>query len=137
MTSFHDPDNAEHRDLKKGIEQGAGLPDIVSPETVLDGLQAAGFEVIEARDLAEESDPETPWHSALDDLDVTRRNSPGTTSGRRVAAWMAKARQGRAFAPKGTTKVLQLLDLFGKSTKGAGRLGIFTPMFYFKARKPE
>ncbi len=136
MTSRYDPDNAEHRALKKGIERGNAVPDVAAPATVLAGLEAAGFEVVEARDLAPESDPETPWYSILDQREAKPVSSPGTTGGRRVAALLAQARQGLAFVPKGTSEVLALLDRLVDSTRDAGRLGIFTPLFYFKARKP-
>ncbi len=136
MTSRYDPDNAEHRALKKGIERGNAVPDVAAPATVLAGLEAAGFEVVEARDLAPESDPETPWHSILDQREVKPVSSPETTGGRRVAAMLAQVRQGLAFVPKGTSEVMALVECLVDSTRDAGRLGIFTPLFYFKARKP-
>lgn len=40
------------------------------------------------------------------------------------------------IAPKGTTKVSKLLEKAGKCLVQAGEKNIFTPMFFFLARKP-
>ena len=39
--------------------------------------------------------------------------------------------------PRGTTQVSRPLDLAAVSFAEAGRLGIFTPMYFVLARKPE
>lgn len=41
------------------------------------------------------------------------------------------------LAPSGTRKVSSLLNLAADSLVEAGKLHIFTPMFFFLVRKPE
>ena len=52
LTPKYDKNNAYHRDIKKKIEEGDGLPDMASQEECVKALQSVGFEVIEARDMA-------------------------------------------------------------------------------------
>ena len=65
LTKKYDKNNPEHRAIKKGIEEGDALPDIWYEADVVDALKQAGFEVLDSRDLAPTSDPETPWELAL------------------------------------------------------------------------
>ena len=65
LTKKYDKNNPEHRAIKKGIEEGDALPDIWYEADVVDALKQAGFEVLDARDLAPTSDRETPWELAL------------------------------------------------------------------------
>jgi hypothetical protein len=44
----YDPNNKEHVALKSGIEVGNGLPDLETPDMIVDALKKAGFEVLEA-----------------------------------------------------------------------------------------
>ncbi len=65
MTDKYQANNAEHRAIKKGIEEGDALPDIWSMPDVIAALVGAGLEVVESADLASTSDPETPWYLPL------------------------------------------------------------------------
>ena len=47
LTEKYDANNAEHRAIKKGIEEGDALPDIWYEADVVDALKQAGFEVVE------------------------------------------------------------------------------------------
>jgi sterol 24-C-methyltransferase len=40
------------------------------------------------------------------------------------------------LVPKGTTEVSQVLNTGADALVAAGQMGIFTPMFFFLARKP-
>ena len=51
LTDKYDPENPEHVLIKKQIEEGDGLPDIVSKQHCLKALEEAGFEILEERDL--------------------------------------------------------------------------------------
>jgi sterol 24-C-methyltransferase len=59
LTRNYDPNNAEHRRIKKLIEKGTGLPDIARIDEIEEALKQAGFIDIEIKDLALES--EIPW----------------------------------------------------------------------------
>lgn len=68
VTPAYDGGNPAHRDLKQRIEYGNALPEIASFADVTEGLRAAGFELIEARDRAPDADPQTPWYRPLERL---------------------------------------------------------------------
>ena len=136
MTRAYDSANPDHLRLKQGIEEGNSLPDVASFDQVLNSLRAVGFEVVESRDLAPEADPQTPWYRALEGRDISPKSLPRTTIGRFVTTRVIKILEPLGMVPKGTTEVQDVLNLAADSLTAAGRLGIFTPMFYFKARKP-
>ena len=96
-----------------------------------------GFEVIESFDAAENSDPETPWYRALEGRDLSLKSLPRTPIGRSVTTWALRILEPLRVVPKGTTDVLDFLNLAADSLVEGGRSGIFTPNFYYMARKPE
>ena len=53
----YDDKSATHRQIKKDIEEGDGLPDIARTHEVDEALEQAGFEVQTSRDVAGDSDP--------------------------------------------------------------------------------
>ena len=137
MTSGYNAEDSNHQEIKKGIETGNSLPDIASFDDVTEALRNVGFEVAEAFDAADDSDPETPWYRALEGRDFSIRSVPRTAIGRFVTTWGLRLLEPLRVVPKGTTYVQNVLNIAADSLVAGGRLGIFTPMFYFKARKPE
>ena len=113
------------------------LPDIASFDEVTGALQNVGFEVIDSFDAAGDSDPETPWYRALEGRDLSLKSLPRTAIGRFVTTWTLRLLEPLRVVPKGTTDVQDFLNTAADSLVAGGRLGIFTPMFYFRARKPE
>ena len=136
MTPLYDGDNPEHRAIKQRIEYGNALPQIASFTDVTDGLQAAGFELIEARDRALDADPQTPWYRPLEGGDLTLRSLPRTTLGRKITSAALRILEGVRAVPNGSFAVQEVLNVAADSLVAAGRLGIFTPMYFHKARKP-
>lgn len=137
MTSGYNAGDPDHQEIKKGIETGNSLPDIALFDDVLGALQNVGFEVIESFDAADDSDPETPWYRALEGRDLSLKSLPRTTIGRLFTTWVLRILEPLRVVPKGTTDVQDFLNLAADSLVAGGRVGIFTPMFYFKVRKPK
>jgi sterol 24-C-methyltransferase len=135
LTGKYDAKNAEHRAIKKGIEEGDALPDIWYEKDVVQALEQAGFEVIEARDLAPTADRETPWQLALSQP-FSLRNFKRSTVGREVTRRLVRVLEALRVAPKGSTAVSEFLNAGARALVKGGDTGIFTPMFYFHARKP-
>lgn len=136
MTDAFDPNSLEHQRIKKGIETGDSLPDIASvPETV-GALRAAGFEVEEAFDASQTSDPETPWYLPLvgetNSLLALRRGRLGRMFADRFLGTLETLR----VVPKGSTEVSLMLSAAAESLIAGGELGIFTPNYFLLARKP-
>jgi sterol 24-C-methyltransferase len=135
LTSRYDAGDAEHRTVKQGIETGDALPDLVPFDVVLDALRRAGLDVLESRDLAPESDAETPWYEPLAgrwSLDGFRH----TRAGRGATNLAVRALEAVRLAPRGSAAVSTFLNGAAEALVRGGQTGIFTPMFYFLARKP-
>ena len=138
LTEDFDPQSAEHRRIKKDIEfGGGGLPDIALTSEVCDALRRAGFELLEARDLAPESHPEMPWYRALQGRDLSLPSIQRTPVCRALMNLALRAGEKLRVVPKGTTAVSELLNRGGDGLVEGGESGIFTPMFFFVARKPQ
>ena len=136
LTENFDPGNAEHLRIKKDIMVGNGLPDIASTSEVCAALRTAGFELVEARDRAPESDPQTPWYRALQGRDLTLSSIPRTPLGRAVTNLTLRVGERLRLFPEGSRAVSTLLNRGADALVEGGRSGVFTPMFFFLARKP-
>jgi sterol 24-C-methyltransferase len=135
LTDKYDGNNAEHRDIKKGIEEGDALPDIWYTQDVLDALVKAGFEVVASKDLAPDSDPETSWFLPLSGR-FTLDGWKHTGVGRVLTNQAVRVLEAVRIAPKGAVQVSNFLNRAAIALVKGGETGIFTPMFYFHARKP-
>ena len=136
LTPLFDGGNAEHRDIKRRIEYTNALPRIASFEDIHDGLRAAGFEGIEAHDRAPDADPQTPWYRPLEGCGLTLRSLPRSTIGRKITSAVIRLLEAVRAVPKGAFQTQQLLNVAADSLVAGGRLGIFTPMYCHRARKP-
>jgi sterol 24-C-methyltransferase len=133
LTERYD-DGAAHRAIRKGIEIGGGLPDLHTGAQVLAAVEAAGFEVLEHRDLALESDPQTPWYLPL----ASRWSFTGarhTRAGRWVTNQAVRVLEAVRIAPRGAAAVSTFLNAGADAMVAGGRTGIFTPLFFILARR--
>jgi sterol 24-C-methyltransferase len=135
LTDRYDPDNPDHRRIKGEIEEGNALPALATAPEVIEALGGAGFEVVAFRDVAPESDPETPWYRALAGHDLSLRGLPRTPMGRRLTNRVVRLLEFLRVAPEGTAEVSAFLNRSADALVAGGETGIFTPMFYFLARK--
>ena len=136
LTPKYDSSNSEHSAIKKGIEQGAALPDIWLQQDVTNALSASGFELIGARDLAGTSHPQRPWWLSLSNhwpISALRR----TTAGRWTDNQLVKLFEAAGVAPRGSTAAFHILNEGAWAMVRGGETGVFTPMFLFHARKPH
>ncbi|MXW34708.1 MAG: methyltransferase domain-containing protein, partial [Chloroflexi bacterium] len=136
VTNDFDPSNPEHMRVKEGIMTGSGLPDIASTAEVCDAMRAAGFELLEARDLAPESDPDTPWYRALQGRDFSFASLARTPFGRALTNLTLRVAEPLRLAPKGAREVSTFLNWGADTLVEGGQTGIFTPIYFFRARKP-
>lgn len=136
LTPLYDAESPRHRQIKKDIEEGDGLPDIALTTEVDDALKEAGFELVEARDLAPESDPFLPWYLPLTGKELTLRSLPRTPFGRVVTNFATRLMERVHVAPQGTSEVSSFLNRAADALVAGGETGVFTPMYYFHARRP-
>ena len=99
---------------------------------------AAGgrFERTEARDRGPDADPRTPWYRPLESNGLTLRGLPRTALGRRIIWAALRVVETVRAVPRGSFAIKEFLNVAADSLVAAGRLGIFTPMYFHKAPKP-
>lgn len=138
MTDLYDSNNPDHRRWKHGIEEGNSLPVLTHYNEVVSALKAAGFEVLEAVDIALEEQLHGAaggwWESFQGGY--TLSNFKHTRPGRFVTNRMCELLEFLRIAPKGTATTAHVLAATGDALAAAGDAGIFTPMYFFLARKP-
>ena len=116
------------------FQEGNGLPDIDSKNIVLSSMSTAGFEVMEARDLANVQDS-IPWYSLLM-AQWTIHDFKMTPIGRWTTHLMLFGLETFGLAPKGSVKVHRMLCKGADALVKGGKEGIFSPMYFVLARKP-
>ena len=137
LTDSYDPENADHVRIKQDVMKGNGLPDIAHTSEIISALVAAGFEVVEARDLAPESDPQTPWYRPLQGRDLSLASLPRTPIGRALTNFSLRVGEQLRIVPEGAREISSVLNAGADALVEGGEAGVFTPMFYYLARKPE
>ncbi|KAM5552211.1 cycloartenol-C-24-methyltransferase [Rosa sericea] len=137
MTDSFDPNNAEHQKIKAEIEIGDGLPDIRLTGKCLEALKQAGFEVIWEKDLAKDvKESPLPWYLPLDKSRISLSSFRLTAVGRFFTKNMVKALEYVGLAPQGSQRVQDFLEKAAEGLVEGGKKEIFTPMYFFVARKP-
>ena len=138
MTDMYNPDDDRHRAIKRELMHGIALPEIATFGEVDRALETAGFEILEATDLAvDETGPTTPWYQPME----ARRGWLGSAlvqapMGRRMLFWASRLAELLRVFPRGSAEVVELMDRTADAYVAGGRTGIFTPLYCFLARKP-
>jgi sterol 24-C-methyltransferase len=135
-TDKYDPENEYHRQVKRDIEEGDSLPDLIHYNVVLKDLRDAGFEVLEDEDLALEKNRNTStWYASLQ-AGYTPSTFRHTKIGTAITHYAVSLMETVGIAPKGSTGTHTFLSKARDSLQTGGELGIFTPMYFVMARKP-
>ncbi|KAJ3381949.1 hypothetical protein HDU84_004730 [Entophlyctis sp. JEL0112] len=115
------------------VEEGNSISKFYTIPQCIQALKSVGFEIIETRDLAEDdyhNPAMTPWYDPLESVFARTR------IGRILTDVFVRVLETVGLAPAGTTKVQNLLSSAGDNLERAGKLGVFTPMFFCLVRKP-
>jgi len=136
VTDKYDPNNKDHVRIKEGIEVGNGLPTLATPEHVIECLEKAGFEVLDHYDANRGvHDPlQIPWYETLNGK-MSLSGFRMTHIGRMCTHCMVWTLELLRIAPEGTTRVSALLNATAIDLCDGGKLEIFTPSYFFLARK--
>lgn len=137
LTGRFDPDNPRHQQIKSDLEVGGALPDIAFPHQVDDALRQVGFELLETGDLAEKAEPDIAWYQPLAGSRFSFAGFRSSKAGRMATHGTLQLLEALRIVPKGTVRVSGLLNLCAMAMVASGRLGIFTPMYFVYARKPQ
>ena len=137
MTDRFDASNPHQLKIKADIELGGGLLEIDDRPTIDSALRSVGFEVLETRDLAIQSGPSIPWYQPLVGSGISFTSFRSSRIGRWVTHSTLRVLEALHIVPQGTVRVSKNLNLCAVAMVEAGRLGIFSPMYFLHARKPE
>ena len=88
------------------LQEGDGIPDLALTKEVIASLRRVGFEVLEYKDLADES--EIPWYQPLDG-NMSLSNFRQTKAGRWLTHKLVNVLEFVGLAPKGTVKTHDFL----------------------------
>lgn len=134
MSDLYDPFNSLHRELKQQIEAGNALPHLPGINDVREALTTAGFAISQAQDRALTG--ELPWYLPLTSKELSWRSFVRSPLGHRVTNLTVQVLEKLRIAPQGATEVSKMLSEAGDVMVTSGELGIFTPMYFYLARKP-
>lgn len=143
MTDNYDNDNAHHREIRLGIEQGDGISNMVRISEGIQAIKAAGFELEISEDLANREDAR-PWYYPLDGnlrmaqslgdiITIGRMTQLGRSTVHNFIGIMERLR----LFPQGTKKTAESLGRAADCLVMGGKKKLFTPMYLMVARKPK
>ena len=138
VTDRFDRANPRHVSTREGIEVGNGLPVLATTQECVQALEKAGFEVVDyfnAQQDAHRSKMDVPWYQSLAG-EYTLTGFRMTPLGRRITHLLVSTLEFMRIAPKGSVKVSKLLNDTAIDLVNGGKMEIFTPSFFFLARKP-
>lgn len=139
VTHMYDERNQEHVSIREGIEVGNGLPVIPPVSVVIAALEKAGFEVVEHFDThatMHTNHMEIPWYATLAGMEWNLTGFRMTPFGRAVTHFFVQSLELLRIAPKGSVKVSKMLNDTAIDLSNGGKLEIFSPDYFFLARKP-
>lgn len=136
MTDKYDPTNPNHLRMKKQIEQGNGLPDIVTTQVCLEAMKDAGFEIVTEYDLATVPHVQSWMTPLMPSWNPLSQRFQFNWFGSIVTNIVIYAMELLYIAPAGTVKTQQILQTGGFALRDAGQEGIFTTMYLMVGRKP-
>jgi len=144
-TDNYDENNMAHKKIVHTIEEGNAISKLYTIPQCLAALRTVGFEVMDYADMA---DPATflseacnPWYETLKGTYVPSIENltrlPMSPIGRVITDKAVTVLEWAGIVPAGTRKVTALLNDAADNLVAGGEVQIFTPMFFFLARKPE
>jgi len=87
-----------------------------------------------AEDFAHSPGPNTAWYAPLEG-GCTLANFKSTAAGRLCTSVLVRTMEFLHLAPQGSSATAAILEEAAVSLVNGGKLGIFTPMLFFKAQK--
>lgn len=137
MTPKYDENNAEHRAIKRGIEEGNSLPPMPPGEGIDEAMKDVGFEMLESFDM--DANPHfgsRRWHEPLKGGGMNMQTFRQSAIGRRFTDTGLTVLEKVGAAPVGSLAVSQFLNRAADALVAGGDTQIFTPLYFFIGRKP-
>lgn len=140
VTDKYDHSNETHRKIRHGIELGDALPTLETGPQVIQALKDSGFIVEEHFDVCEryEASPAKTitWYNPLEGNYSSVWGLKATPIGRWCTSQLCTVMEAIKIAPKGSRQTADILEEGAVNLVKGGQTGIFTPCFFFRARKP-
>jgi sterol 24-C-methyltransferase len=138
LTDNYDPENEEHRFIKKKIEEGDGLPDMCHTSVIDRAMENVGFELLESRDLVyDDYEGGEVWYLPMTpSWNVLSQRFQFTGIGMGITTNLLKVLEAIGLAPAGTSKVQTMLQQAAIGLARGGETETFTPMYLCVGRKP-
>lgn len=115
-----------------------GIQTLATAADIIKALEDSGFEVLDSFDMNRDahSECEIPWYQPMDDfICFSKRNFRKSRFGRAVGKGLIYVLEFLFIAPKGLIRISQILDATARDLVDGGKKDIFTPSFFFLARK--
>ncbi|OIW34669.1 S-adenosyl-L-methionine-dependent methyltransferase [Coniochaeta ligniaria NRRL 30616] len=146
MTDKYDDHSAEHRKIKNWIEYGNGIMRMPHVQDMRDGLKAAGFgqTIFHEEDMGNRSAP-GPWYFGPAGNFFWANNWADLVKVFLMSPFFLFFIANRIYQvliflgkrPKEVKMVMDTMWYCCRSIAIGGKLGIFTPLYMFAARKPD
>jgi len=137
LTEKHDPSNPAHMHAKKKIEEGDGLPDLPLTTRCDEAAKKVGFKIIETRDCSLDHNPGgEAWYTILTPTYFHWFRIQFTWWGTLIMTIMLNLMEMIGLAPKGSSKVREMLRQAQVGLVAGGEMGTFTPMYMVLVEKP-
>jgi len=134
ITDKYDKQNPEHIETKRLIEEGDALPELKTTHQLISDLKSVGFNIEESQIIPE---GEIPWYQPLigGDSFFSLDNFRTSSFGRWITRSMVWLMEKTWIAAQGSVGTLDILEKAAVGLARGGESGIFTPYFFFLARK--
>lgn len=134
LTDVFDPDNKEHVETKRLIEETTAVPELQPTKQLFLDLKSVGYKIEDSFILPEE---DIPWYQSFkgDNSYWSISNYPRAPLGRwiiRCAMWLMEKTR---IVAQGTVDMVDLADRGALAMIRGGESKVFTPLFFFLARK--
>jgi len=137
LTENYNPESEEHRNIKRGIEEGDGLPDIATTEQVVEALIASGFNVTAQEDRCKKLAPcDIPWYEPIESR-YSIKNIHHTHYGHKFVTTFLRTLEKVKILNDGTAGVQEFLHTAAVNLTLGGQKEIFTPAFFTLAVKED
>ncbi|WP_423917052.1 sterol methyltransferase [Candidatus Poriferisodalis sp.] len=136
VTDQFDSLNSHQVQVKNDIELGTAIQDLITTHDADVAMGKAGFGLLETRDLADQAGPAIPWYEPLVGSGVSLTSLRSSRVGRAVTHQSLRVLEALRVVPPGTPGMSRVLNIGAAALAEAGRLGIFTPMYFVLGRKP-
>jgi len=142
MTKTFDPTNPAHQRMKRGIEHGDGLPEMITQQEAEDFLKnSTDFELLDHYDIVEQSREvygrhNYPWYGPLQS-GFSWEGWRQSSFGRAVLDVVCITLETIGIADEGTVQTKRMLDDAAINLVAAGEAEIFTVSDYMLGRKPK